>query len=150
MAEVKVRTVDGGSAELSSEVLDGLRSGLRGELCLPGAAGYEEARSIWNAMIDRRPAAVVRAAGASDVLQTVRLAARQGLLLSVRGGGHNIAGNAVCEGGLMLDLSPMRSVRVDSLAKTVRVEPGARLGDLDKETQTAPGPRSTSRCWRSG
>jgi FAD/FMN-containing dehydrogenase len=108
---------------------------LRGALCLPGVAGYEEARSIWNAMIDRRPAAVVRAAGASDVIQTVRLAAQHGLLLSVRGGGHNIAGNAVCDGGLMLDLSPMRSVRVDLSAKTVRVEPGARLGDLDKETQ---------------
>jgi FAD/FMN-containing dehydrogenase len=135
MAEVKVRTTNGGSTALSSELLDGLRSGLRGALCLPGEAGYEEARSIWNAMIDRRPAAVVRAAGASDVIQTVRLAAQHGLLLSVRGGGHNIAGNAVCDGGLMLDLSPMRSVRVDLSAKTVRVEPGARLGDLDKETQ---------------
>ena len=135
MAEVTVRTFDGGSAVLSAGELDGLKSGVRGELCLPGAAGYEEARSIWNAMIDRRPAAVVRAAGASDVMQTVRLAARRGLLLSVRGGGHNIAGNAVCDGGLMLDLSPMRSVRVDPVARKVRVEPGALLGDLDKETQ---------------
>ncbi len=77
-------------------------------------------------MIDKRPAAVVRAAGASDVIQTVRLAAQHGLLLSVRGGGHNIAGSAVCDGGLMLDLSRMRSVRVDPKARTARVEPGAQ------------------------
>jgi FAD/FMN-containing dehydrogenase len=135
MAEIAVKTIDGKSASLASEVLDALRGGLRGELSLPGEAGYEEARAIWNAMIDRRPAAVVRALGASDVIQTVRLAARHGLLMSVRGGGHNIAGSAVCEGGLMLDLSRMRSVRVDPEARTARVEPGARLADLDKETQ---------------
>ena len=86
-------------------------------------------------MIDKRPAAIVHAAGASDVIQTVRLAAQHGLLLSVRGGGHNIAGSAVCDGGLMLDLSPMRSVRVDPKAQTARVEPGAKLSDLDKEAQ---------------
>jgi FAD/FMN-containing dehydrogenase len=135
MAELVVKTIDGKSTSLSSEALDALRGGLRGALCLPGEAGYDEARTIWNAMIDKRPAAVVRAAGASDVLQTVRLAAQHGLLLSVRGGGHNIAGSAVSDGGLMLDLSRMTSVRVDPKARTVRVEPGARLADLDKETQ---------------
>ena len=120
---------------LSAEALDALRGGLRGALCLPGDAGYDEARSLWNAMIDKRPAAIVRAAGAADVMQTVKLASQHNLLLAVRGGGHNIAGNAVCDGGLMLDLSLMRSVRVDPAARTARVEPGARLGDLDKETQ---------------
>ena len=135
MADIVIKTIDGNSTSLSSGALDALRGGLRGGLSLPGEAGYDEARTIWNAMIDKRPAAVVRAVGASDVIQTVRLAAQHGLLLSVRGGGHNIAGNAVCDGGLMLDLSRMGSVRVDPQARTARVEPGARLADLDKETQ---------------
>jgi FAD/FMN-containing dehydrogenase len=135
MAAIAVKTVDGTSASLSPELLDALRGGLRGELSLPGQAGYDEARTIWNAMIDRRPAAVVRALGTSDVIQTVRLASQYGLLMSVRGGGHNIAGNAVCDAGLMLDLSRMRSLWVDPKARTARVEPGARLADLDKETQ---------------
>ena len=135
MADIVIKTIDGKSTSLSSGALDALRGGLRGGLSLPGEAGYDEARTIWNAMIDKRPAAVVRAVGASDVIQTVRLAAQHGLLLSVRGGGHNIAGNAVCDGGLMLDLSRMGSVRVDPQARTARVEPGARLADLDKETQ---------------
>jgi FAD/FMN-containing dehydrogenase len=135
MAGIVIKTIDGTSTPLSSEALDALRGGLRGELRLPGEAGYDEARTIWNAMIDKRPAAIVRAVGVSDVIQTVRLAAQHGLLLSVRGGGHNVAGNAVCEGGLMLDLSRMVSVRVDRGACTVHVEPGARLADLDKETQ---------------
>src|SRR5262245_31436942 len=135
MAGISVKTGDGKSVSLSAEAVDGLRGALRGALCLPGDAGYDEARTLWNAMIDRKPAAIVRAAGASDVIQTVKLAAQHGLLLAVRGGGHNIAGNAVCEGGLMLDLSPMKSVRVNPSSRTVRVEPGARLADLDKETQ---------------
>jgi FAD/FMN-containing dehydrogenase len=135
MTGIVVKTIDGKSASLSSEALGALAGGLRGALCLPGEPGYDEARTLWNAMIDKRPAAVVRAAGASDVIQTVRLAAQHGLLLSVRGGGHNIAGNAVCEGGLMLDLSRMVSVRVNPQTRTARVEPGAKLSDLDKETQ---------------
>ncbi|HET7340465.1 MAG TPA: FAD-binding oxidoreductase [Methylomirabilota bacterium] len=135
MAGIAAKTLDGGSAALPAETLDAVRAGLRGELRLPGEAGYDEARTIWNAMIDRRPAAIVRAAGAADVIQAVRLADDRGLLLSVRGGGHNIAGNAVCDGGLMLDLSRMASVRVDPRARTARVEPGATLAALDRETQ---------------
>ena len=86
-------------------------------------------------MIDRRPSAVVRCQGASDVMQAVRFARENGLLVAVRGGGHNIAGNAVCEGGLLIDLSPMRSVRVDAKKRTARVEPGVTLGEFDKEAQ---------------
>lgn len=119
---------------VSGATVDALRQSLRGPLCLPGDPGYEEARTIWNAMIDRRPAMVVRALGAADVIQTVRFAADHGAFLAVRGGGHNIAGHAVCEGGLLLDLSLMRSVHVDPSSKRVRVEPGALLADLDKET----------------
>ena len=135
MPSFAVKTNDGKTVSLSAEAQDALRGALRGALCLPGDPGYDEARTLWNAMIDRRPAVIVRAAGTADVIQAVKLAAEHNLVLAVRGGGHNIAGNAVCEGGLMLDLSLMRSVRVDAAARTVRVEPGARLGDLDKETQ---------------
>ncbi|HKA24997.1 MAG TPA: FAD-binding oxidoreductase [Candidatus Eisenbacteria bacterium] len=132
---VTLKTRDGGSTALSPEHLDGLRAKLRGAVCLPGDPGYDQARTLWNAMIDRKPAVTVRALGASDVIHAVRFAREHGLLLAVRGGGHNIAGNAVCDGGLQLDLSLMRSVRVDPVAKTARVEPGAILGDVDKETQ---------------
>jgi FAD/FMN-containing dehydrogenase len=135
MADSVVKTIYGDTRALSAGALEAFRGGLRGQLCLPGEAGYDEARTIWNAMIDRRPAAVVRAAGAGDVLHAVRLAAQHGLLLSVRGGGHNIAGNAVCEGGLMLDLSGMAAVRIDAGARRARVEPGARLADFDREAQ---------------
>ena len=86
-------------------------------------------------MIDRHPGAVVRCRGASDIMRAVRFAREHGLLLAVRGGGHNIAGNAVCEGGLLIDLSPMRSIRVDPVRRSARVEPGATLGEFDKEAQ---------------
>ena len=116
-------------------VPDSLRSQLRGALCYPGEPGYEEARTIWNAMIDKRPAAVIRAAGADDVVRVVDVARERHLLLAIRGGGHNIAGNAVCDGGLMLDLSPMKSVRIDPSSRTARVEPGVTLAEFDKEAQ---------------
>ena len=83
--------------------LEALRPQLRGGVCFPGEPGYDQARTLWNAMIDRHPAAVIRAAGAADVKHAVRLASENGLLLAVRGGGHNIAGNGSCEGGLLLD-----------------------------------------------
>jgi len=121
--------------KLSPEVLNELRSQVRGSVYLPGEDGYDSARTIWNAMIDRRPAVIVRAAGASDVIAGVRFAKKHDLPLAIRGGGHNIAGNAVCDGGIMLDMSGMRSVRIDPVAKTARVEPGATLGDFDREAQ---------------
>ena len=119
----------------SPETVNELRAQLRGSVCLPGEPGYDQARTIWNAMIDRNPAIVVRAAGVNDVMRAVEFAQKHGLQLAVRGGGHNIAGNAVCEGGLMLDLTPMKSVRVNPVRRTVRVEPGVTLGELDRETQ---------------
>jgi FAD/FMN-containing dehydrogenase len=112
-----------------------LQQGLRGRLAVPGSEDYEQARTIWNAMIDRRPSLAVRCAGAADVIRTVRFARENDLLLAVRGGGHNIAGNAVCEGGLQMDLSLMKSVRVDPVRRTARVEPGVTLGEFDKEAQ---------------
>jgi FAD/FMN-containing dehydrogenase len=135
MTNLVLKTSEASTASLGPEKVDALRGALRGALCLPGEPGYEQARTIWNAMIDRRPAAIVRAAGAADVIRAVRLAKEQGLLLAVRGGGHNIAGSAVCEGGLMIDLTPMKSIRVDPSGRTARVEPGVTLGEFDREAQ---------------
>lgn len=135
MSNVQFRGLQGEAIALSSDLLATLQTQCRGVVCRSGEVGYDEARTIWNAMIDRRPGAVVRCQGASDVMQAVRFARDNKLLLSVRGGGHNIAGNAVCEGGLLIDLSPMRSVRIDPKARTARVDPGVTLGEFDKEAQ---------------
>jgi FAD/FMN-containing dehydrogenase len=127
-ADTTVMTI--GPAALSA-----LQAGLRGKLLNQLMPGYDEARTIWNAMIDRKPAIIVQCAGASDVMQAVRFAIEHKLPIAVRGGGHNIAGNAVCDDGLVIDLSKMKSVRVDPVAQRARVEPGATLADVDKETQ---------------
>jgi FAD/FMN-containing dehydrogenase len=135
MTDLTVRTLDLANKTISSDTVAALRSKLRGTVALPGEDGYEAARSIWNAMIDRRPGLAVRCLGAADVVNAVKLARDQKLLVSVRSGGHNIAGNAVCDGGLLIDLSLMKSVRVDPASRTARVEPGATLADFDKEAQ---------------
>jgi FAD/FMN-containing dehydrogenase len=132
----QLKTLTGGETDLSSDAVEALGASLRGDLVLPGAASYDEARTIWNAMIDRRPGLIVRCEGASDVVKAVDFAREHGLLVSVRGAGHNIAGKALADGALLIDLSGMRSVRVDEGAQTVRAEPGATLGDLDQETAT--------------
>ena len=133
--DVRVQTSSAGPTQVPEADIAALRTTLRGAVCLPGEPGYDTARSIWNAMIDRRPAMIIQAAGAADVIQGVNFARDHGAALAVRGGGHNIAGNAVCDGGIMLDLSRMRSVHVDPAARRARVEGGALLSDLDKETQ---------------
>jgi len=135
MTELTIRTLEGGRKTIAAATLATLRGKLRGSAVLPGEEGYDAARVIWNAMIDRRPALVVRCLGAADVMLAVRLARDEGLLVAVRGGGHNIAGNAVCEGGLLIDLSLMKSVQIDPQSRTARVEPGALLADFDKEAQ---------------
>lgn len=136
MTNITIKTLDGdGTKTITPEALEELSGGMRGDVCVPGDEGYEEARIIWNAMIDRRPGLVARCQGASDVINAVNFARENGLLLAVRGGGHNIAGKGVCDDGFMIDLSMMKSVRVDPVERTAWVEPGATLGDLDKETQ---------------
>jgi len=135
MTDLTVRTLDASSTTITPDTVAALRSKLRGTVALPGEDGYDVARSIWNAMIDRRPALVVRCLGAADVINAVTLARNEKLLLAVRSGGHNIAGNAVCDGGLLIDLSLMKSVHVDPASRTARVEPGATLADFDKEAQ---------------
>ncbi len=136
MSSITLKTMDAGTATLSPEMVAGLRGKLRGTVALAGEDGYETARTIWNATVDRRPGLVVRCLGAADVIDAVKLARDHKLLVAVRSGGHNIAGNAVCDGGLLIDLSPMKSVRVDPAARTARVEPGATLADFDKEAQS--------------
>ncbi len=122
-------------AILAEDVIAGFKAKIRGNVVLPADPGYDEVRQIWNAMIDRRPGMIVRCAGVSDVMQSVSLARQHKLLVAVRGGGHNIAGNAVCDDGLMIDLSPMKSVRIDPGKRRAFVEPGACLGDFDHEAQ---------------
>ncbi|MFZ0428379.1 MAG: FAD-binding oxidoreductase [Acidobacteriota bacterium] len=136
MASATISTLSGNSVSFTESDLQGLSERLRGSLAFPGESAYEEARTIWNAMIDRHPGLIVRCLGASDVKQAVKFAREGNLLLSVRGGGHNIAGNAVCDGGLAIDLSPMKSVRVDPVKGTARVEPGNTLRDFDREAQS--------------
>jgi FAD/FMN-containing dehydrogenase len=124
-----------GTTTVSAASIEALAAQLRGAVLLGNDAEYDKARSIWNAMIDRRPGMILRCAGAADVVHAVRFARDNGLLLAVRGGGHNIAGNAVCDGGVVIDLSQMKSVRVDRMVSRGWVEPGATLADVDKETQ---------------
>ncbi|MBA1147571.1 FAD-binding oxidoreductase [Ectothiorhodospiraceae bacterium WFHF3C12] len=120
---------------LDDETLTAFRDGLRGELLEPGYEGYDDARALWNAMYDRRPALIVRPRGAADIMQAVRFAGEHGLEIAIRGGAHNVAGNGACDNGLMLDCSAMTGIRVEPEARIAHVEPGARLGDLDRETQ---------------
>jgi FAD/FMN-containing dehydrogenase len=115
--------------------LDRLIHSMRGDVLLPDDPRYEEARTIWNAMIDRTPALIARCAGAADVREALAFARDQDLPLAVRGGGHNIAGNAVCNDGVVIDLSTMRSVHVNAKTRRATVEPGARLADFDHEAQ---------------
>ena len=120
---------------VTEEEADAFRAGVRGEVVLPTDGGYDEARTVWNATIDKHPALIVRCAGAADVISAVAFAREHDLPISVKGGGHNIAGRAVEDEALMIDLSPMKSVQVDPDTRTARVEPGVVLNELDHETQ---------------
>lgn len=123
------------AASISATEVEQLRSALRGELLEAGDEGYDDARQIWNGMIDKRPALIARVTGVADVIASVRFARGHDLLLAVRGGGHNIAGKALVDGGLVVDLSQLTSVRIDPEHRRAFVEPGATLGDFDHEAQ---------------
>jgi FAD/FMN-containing dehydrogenase len=120
---------------LDAEAAQGFVEGVRGPVLRPNDQGYDDARAIWNGLIDRRPALIVQCTGAADVVDAVNFAREHDLLLSVKGGGHNVAGNAVNDDGLVIDLSRMRGVDVDPSARTVRAQGGATWGDTDRETQ---------------
>ena len=112
-----------------------LAGSFRGELIRPGDPSYEERRRIWNGSIDRRPSLIARCTGVADVMAAVGLARRTGVTTAVRGGGHSFPGHSVCDGGLVIDLGPMKGIRVDPGRRTVRAQPGVVLGELDRETQ---------------
>ncbi len=120
---------------LTPAAIDALKTKLAGEIVLPGNDGYDNARALWNAMIDKHPAVIVQCANTADVVQAVNFARDNGAPLSVRGGGHNIAGSALCDDGVVVDLSKMRAVTVDPAARRAFVEGGARVADVDAATQ---------------
>ena len=130
-----VATTDGGSINISEESLSEFQSRLRGTLLHSPDPAYEEARKVWNGMTDKRPALIAQCQGTADVVAAINFARSNGFLVAVRGGGHSIAGHSVCDGGLMIDLARMNSVRVDPLARTARAGGGAKWLDFDHETQ---------------
>lgn len=143
MSGLNIVTLSGGQAEVDELEVAGLSANLRGPLLRPGDDAFDEARTIFNGMFDRRPGAIIRASGTADVVDAVRFANKHNLLMAIRAGGHSIPGNSSCEGGLLLDLSPMRGVYVDRTANTAHVQGGATWADVDRETQlyglAAPG-----------
>ena len=135
MAGLHVTTTIGVDTTIDDAALEAFKTSLRGELLRPGDPGYDDARKVWNGMIDKRPALIARCTGVADIIDAVNFARTNELLVSVRGGGHNITGNAVCDGGLMIDLSRMKSVRVDPVKRTARAEAGLTWGEYNRETQ---------------
>ena len=135
MAERRFRTTTGSEKALDDLVLEKLGARLRGALVRPGNPDYDRVRKVWNGMVDKRPAVIARCAGAADVVECVRFAREHDLLVSVRGGGHNYAGKSVCEDGLMIDLQPMKGLRVDPARRIASAQAGLRLGEFDHETQ---------------
>jgi len=132
---MKAKTTDGNEIDLKQEILDGLKRRLWGPILAPGDVGYDESRTVWNGMIDRKPAVVVRCLGTADVIACIQFVREHKLLLCIKGGGHNIAGLATADGALMLDMSLMRGVWVDPQRKVARAQAGCLLGDIDRETQ---------------
>ena len=143
MADLRVTSITGAEGAIAEEAVEEFKSSLRGELLAAGDDGYEDARGLFNAIIDKRPALIARCSGTADVIDAVNFARNNDLLVAVRGGGHGVAGNASCDGGIMIDLSQMKGVQVDPKARTARAQGGATWGDLDRETQAfglaAPG-----------
>ena len=145
MTDLRITTTGGTDAIVEEAAVERLNANLRGALLRPGNAAYDDARKVWNGMIDRRPALIARCAGVADVIAAIKFARIHEALVSVRGGGHNTPGIAVCEGGLMIDLAGMRSVRVDPARQTARAEGGTTWSDFDRETQVSAWPQQGAR-----
>jgi FAD/FMN-containing dehydrogenase len=135
MTDLLALTKDGAERVVDNADLQAFAAGFRGDLLRPAAPGYDDARKVWNGMIDRRPALIARCAGPADVVAAVNFARDHDLLVSVKGGGHNITGNAVCAQGLMIDLSRMKGIRVDPRRRAARAEAGLTWGEYNRETQ---------------
>ncbi|MGW8285951.1 MAG: FAD-binding oxidoreductase [Candidatus Deferrimicrobiaceae bacterium] len=132
---MRAMTTQGRKIDITQDAINGLKGRLRGPMFLPGDVGYEESRTVWNAMIDKKPAFVVRCLGSADVIACVRFAIENDILLCIKGGGHNIAGLATADGAMMLDMSLMRGVWVNTQGKVAHAQAGCMLGDVDRETQ---------------
>jgi FAD/FMN-containing dehydrogenase len=135
MDATEMKTLEGGTINLPITEIERFAAQIQGQVLHSDIDDYDSARAIWNAMIDKRPALIVRCAGTSDVVRSVNFARENRLLLAIRGGGHNIAGNALCDEGIVIDLSQMSTATVDSAARRVVIEAGATLADLDAATQ---------------
>lgn len=135
MQALEIISTSGQEKTVDKVVVEQLRSRLRGELILPEDDAYEKARKIWNGMINKRPAVIAQCAGTADVISCVKFARENDLLTAVRGGGHNVAGNASCHGGFVIELSKMKGMRVDSTGQTARAQAGLTWGEFDRETQ---------------
>jgi FAD/FMN-containing dehydrogenase len=135
MERMRVVHSTGAEGVLEAGALERFSSGFRGEVLRPGDRGYDDVRRVFNAAIEKKPALIARCAGVADVMTAVKFAREHNLLVAVRGGGHNVAGNAVCGGGLVIDLSRLTAVRVDPVRRTARAEGGTTWGILDHETQ---------------
>jgi FAD/FMN-containing dehydrogenase len=149
MENLNVITNKGEISVLSTAIVEEFKLKLRGQLLTATDSGYDEARQIWNGMHDKKPALIARCSGVADVIDSVNFARDNNLLVAVRGGGHNVAGSASCDGGIMIDLSLMKGIRVDAQKRTVHAQGGATWGDVDRETQvlglaTAGGVVSTT------
>ncbi len=132
---LEVTTTSGTQTVIEVAEVAAFQAILRGNVLRQGDAGYDDARKVWNGMIDKRPALIARFTGVADVIDAVNFACTNDLLVSVRGGGHNITGNAVCDGGLMIDLSRMKGLRVDPIRRTARAQAGLTWGEYNRETQ---------------
>jgi FAD/FMN-containing dehydrogenase len=135
VADLNVTRLSGETLTLPGSAVTELAQKLRGPLLQPADADYEQARRVWNGNVDRRPALIARCTGVADVLEAVRFARDHGLLVAIRGGGHNAAGYGTCEGGLVIDLSPMKGMQVDPGARTARAQAGLLWREFDRETQ---------------
>ena len=150
MADRKFATLSGDDAVIRGVEVEDFRASLHGESLLSSDDGYDGARRVWNGMVDKRPAMIARCSGTADVISSVNFARENGLLISVRGGGHNFPGNSVCNDGLMIDLSRMTGVRVDPRARTVRAQGGTKWGASDVDTGIAGLTLGGGIGWLSG
>jgi hypothetical protein len=135
MDDLKIIKNDGSPATISGSDLEAFKMNVRGGVLLGGDKDYDEVRTIWNGMHDKKPALIARCSGVADVIAAVNFARDHKIMLAVRGGGHNVGGSASCDGGIMIDLSTMIGVWVDPNNRTVRAQGGATWGDVDRETQ---------------
>ncbi|MHA2096588.1 MAG: FAD-binding oxidoreductase [Candidatus Hodarchaeales archaeon] len=135
MSKIKTITTSYEEVFLNENDLEKLKSLIQGDVLLPTDTEYDSARRIWNGMIDKCPAMIVRCTGPADVIDAVKFARKHNILVSVRGGGHNVAGNALCDDGMVIDLSRMKGIHVDLKSNTARAQAGVTLGELDRETQ---------------